>query len=325
MSFMKHLGAVSVAVALSIATPLSAQTVKIALDSAKDLENSGSYVWAHTFSEYLNANGMEAEEYERGALGAEAEKMDQIQQGLLEVSMSDTKGVGKLDGNIIPATLPYLFPDWAALDRGLDGGMMDKINAGTTQQGVRVLALAALGSAAGIFNTKKPVNTAADMADLRMRALDDNQIGVYKLWGTNGTIVAWDEVPNALQTGIADGYINPPMVPIMFGHTGFIKYFTNAKVGLGSRTAIVSEDWFQGLSQEQQKIVMDGAAAATKANREWLATRSTELDALREAGIEVTELTPEAWAEFKALSTPLHNTVPLPEGSLAAWQAAIGE
>lgn len=325
MSFIKHLGAVSVAVALSIATPLSAQTVKIALDSAKDLENSGSYVWAHTFSEYLNANGMEAEEYERGALGAEAEKMDQIQQGLLEVSISDTKGVGKLDGNIIPATLPYLFPDWAALDRGLDGGMMDKINTGTTQQGVRVIAMAALGSAAGIFNTKKAVKTAADMADLRMRALDDNQIGVYKLWGTNGTIVAWDEVPNALQTGIADGYINPPMVPIMFGHTGFIKHFTDAKVGLGSRTAIVSEDWFQGLSPEQQKIVMDGAAAATKANRDWLATRSSELDALREAGIEVTELTPEAWAEFKALSTPLHNAVPLPEGSLAAWQAAIGE
>ena len=325
MSFMKHLGAVSVAVALSIAAPLSAQNVKIALDSAKDLENSGTYIWAHTFSEYLNANGMEAEEFERGALGDEAEKMDQVQQGLLEVSLSDTKRVGALDGNIIPLTLPYLFPDWATADRALANGMLDKINEGTTDQGVRVIANIALGSAAGIFNTKKPVNTAADMADLRMRALDDAQIGVYQLWGTNGTIVAWDEVPNALQTGIADGYLNPPMVPIMFGHTGFIKYFTNAKVGLGSRTAIVSEDWFQGLSPEQQKIVMDGAAAATKANREWLATRTSELDALREAGIEVTELTPEAWAEFKALSTPLHNTVPLPEGSLAAWQAAIGE
>ena len=325
MSFMKHLGAVSVAVALSIAAPLSAQTVKIALDSAKDLENSGTYVWAHTFSEYLNANGMEAEEFERGALGDEAEKMDQVQQGLLEVSLSDTKRVGALDGNIIPLTLPYLFPDWATADRALANGMLDKINEGTTDQGVRVIANIALGSAAGIFNTKKTVNTAADMADLRMRALDDAQIGVYQLWGTNGTIVAWDEVPNALQTGIADGYLNPPMVPIMFGHTGFIKYFTNAKVGLGSRTAIVSENWFQGLSPEQQKIVMDGAAAATKANREWLSTRSAELDALREAGIEVTELTDEAWAEFKALSTPLHNTVPLPEGSLAAWQAAIGE
>ncbi|MFC3615629.1 TRAP transporter substrate-binding protein [Lutimaribacter marinistellae] len=323
MSFMKLMGAASVSLAFAFAAPATAE-VKIALDSAKDLENSGTYVWAHAFSEYLNANGMEAVEYERGALGAEAEKMDQVQQGLLEVSVSDTKGVGALDGHIIPLTLPYLFPDFASVDRGLENGMLDKINAGTTPQGVRVIAVAALGSAAGIFNTKKPVNSAADMADLRMRALDENQIGVYKLWGTNGTIVAWDEVPNALQTGIADGYLNPPMVPLMFGHTGFIKYFTDAKVGLGTRTVIVSEDWYQGLSADEQKIVMDAAAAATKANREWLATRSAELDKLRDAGIEVTTLTPEAWNEFRALSEPLHNMVPLPEGALDAWKTASG-
>lgn len=324
MSFTKFFTAAGLSMALAVATPVAAQSVKIALDSAKDLENSGTYVWAHTFAEYLNANGMTAEEFERGALGGEAEKLDQVQQGLLEVSLSDTKGVGKLDGHLIPLTLPYLFPDWAAADRGLDGGMMDKINAGTTAQGVRVIGVAALGSSAGIFNTKHPVNSAADMADLRMRALDENQIAVYKLWGANGTIVAWDEVPNALQTGIADGYLNPPMVPLMFGHTGFIKHFTDAKVGLGSRTVIVSEDWFQGLSDDQKKIVMDAAAAATKANRDWLATRGTELDKLREAGIEVTTLSDEAWAEFKALSAPLHNMVPLPDGALAAWQAAIG-
>ena len=323
MSFINNLGAASLAFAMTIAAPVTAE-VKIALDSAKDLENSGTYVWANAFSTYLNANGMEAVEYERGALGAEAEKMDQVQQGLLEVSLSDTKGVGALDGHITPTTLPYLFPDWESVDRGLANGMLDKINAGTTPQGVRVIAMAALGSSAGIFNTKKPVTSAADMADLRMRALDENQIGVYKLWGTNGTIVAWDEVPNALQTGIADGYLNPPMVPLMFGHTGFIKYFTDAKVGLGSRTIIVSEDWFQGLSAEEQKIVMDAAAIATKANRDWLATRSAELDKLREAGIEVTTLTPEAWHEFRALSEPLHNMVPLPEGALAAWKTASG-
>lgn len=323
MSFMKLMGCASVTLAIAFAGPVTAE-VKIALDSAKDLENSGTYVWAHTFSEYLNANGMEAVEYERGALGAEAEKMDQVQQGLLEVSLSDTKGVGALDGHIIPTTLPYLFPDWATLDRGLENGMLDKINAGTIPQGVRVIGMAALGSAAGIFNTKKPVTSAADMADLRMRALDENQIGVYKLWGTNGTIVAWDEVPNALQTGIADGYLNPPMVPLMFGHTGFIKYFTDAKVGLGSRTIIVSEDWYQGLSADEQKIVMDAAAAATKANRDWLATRSAELDKLREAGIEVTELTTEAWNEFRSLSEPLHNMVPLPDGALDAWKSASG-
>lgn len=323
MSFLKLFGAASVSLAFALATPLAAE-VKIALDSPKDLENSGSYVWAHAFSEYLNANGMEAVEYERGALGAEAEKMDQVQQGLLEVSLSDTKGVAALDGHLTPVTLPYFFPDWDSLARGLENGMLDKINEGTTPQGVRVIGLAALGSPAGIFNTKHAVEKAADMADLRMRALDDRQIAIYGIWGTNGTIVAWDEVPNALQTGIADGYLNPPMVPIMFGHTGFIKYFTDAKIAQSSRTVIISEDWFQGLSADEQKIVMDAAAAANKANVEWLATRSAELDQLREAGIEVTTLSDEAWQEFKNLTTPVHNMVPMPEGALEAWQAASG-
>ena len=323
MKLTSILGAAGLAFAL--AWPAGAQTVKIALDSAKDLENSGSYVWAHAFAEYLNAHGMQAEEFERGALGGEAEKMDQVQQGLLEVSMSDTKGVGKLDGHITPATLPYFFPDFAALDRGLQNGMMEKINEGTVAQGVRVLGLAALGSAAGIFNTKHAVEKPADMADLRMRALDENQIGVYKLWGSTGTIVAWDEVPNALQTGIADGYLNPPMVPIMFGHTGFIKYFTDARVGLGSRTAIASEIWFEGLSDDEKKTVLDAAAEADRVNREWLATRSAEMDKLREAGIEVTTLSDEAWNEFRDLSTPLHANVPMPEGTIEMWQKAMQE
>ncbi len=325
MSFNRTIWAAGLSAALSLAAPLSAQTVKIALDSAKDVENSGSYVWAHSFAQHLNEHGMEAEEFERGSLGGEAEKMDQIQQGLLEVSLSDTKAVGKIDGHIVPVTLPYLFPNWEAVDRGLAGGMMEKINAGTTPQGVRVIGIAALGSAAGIFNTKHPITSASDLGDLRMRAMDENQISVYKLWGSNGTIVSWDEVPNALQTGIADGYLNPPMVPIMFGHTGFIKYFTDAKVALSTRAVIVSEDWYQGLSPEEQQIVQDAAEVATEANRAWLKTRSAELEALSTAGIEVSTLSDAAWAEFKALSTPLHNMVPLPEGALAAWQAAIGE
>ncbi len=327
MKFTSFLSAAGVTLALSLAGAgaAGAQTVKIALDTAKDLENSGTYVWAHAFSEYLNAHGMEAEEYERGALGAEAEKMDQVQQGLLEISLSDTKGVGKLDGNILPLTLPYFLPDFDAVARGLKNGMLDKINEGTTQQGVRVLSVTALGAAAGIFNTKHPVAKAADMADLRMRALDETQIKVYGLWGSTGTIVAWDEVPNALQTGIADGYINPPMVPIMFGHTGFIKYFTDAKVAIGTRTVIASEDWYQGLSDEQRQIVQDATAVADKANMDWLATRSSELDKLREAGIEVTELTPEAWQEFQDLTAPVYAAVPMPEGTLDAWRAATAE
>ena len=72
------------AVAMSLVAAAAQAEIKIALDSPADLEGSGSYVWAHAFSTYLNEHGLEAEEYQRGALGGDDELFDQVSQGLLE-------------------------------------------------------------------------------------------------------------------------------------------------------------------------------------------------------------------------------------------------
>lgn len=325
MSFNKWIFGATVAFGLAFTVPAHAQ-VKIALDAPKDLVNVGSYVWAHTFGEYLAANGMSYEEYERGALGGEAEKLDQVSQGLLEVSLSDTNSAASLEPLTMGLMLPYFFSGVQQLDRALyQGGMLAKINEGTTAKGVRVLDIALIGAAAGIFNTKKPVNKMSDLADLRMRALDERQIAAMKAWGTTGTIVAWDEVPNALQTGVADGYLNPPVVPLLFGHTSFIKYYTEANILPSTRAVLISEDWYQGLSDAERQVVQDAAKAAHEANRAWLDTQQAVIGKLEAAGIQVTQLTPEAFAEFQAASQPIYQAVPLPEGGLDAWIAAKGE
>lgn len=324
MFLTRRITGVAIALTFAFALPSAAQ-VKIALDAPKDLENVGTYVWAHTFGEHLAANGMSYEEFERGALGGEAEKLDQVSQGLLEVSMSDTNSAASLEPMTMGLMLPYFFSGVDEMDRALnEGGMLARINEGTTAKGVRVLDIALIGAGAGIFNTKKPVNTMADLADLRMRALDERQIAAMKAWGTTGTIVAWDEVPNALQTGIADGYLNPPVVPLLFGHTSFIKYFTDANILPSTRAVLASEDWYQGLSDEERQIVQDAVKAAHDANRAWLDTQKAVIGKLEEAGIEVTTLSPEAFAEFQAASQPIYQAVPLPEGGLDAWNAAKG-
>ena len=325
MSIKKLVTIAISAMAISLAAPAVAAPVKIALDSPADLNQSGTYVWAHAFGEYLKANGVEAEEFERGALGGEAERLDQVSQGLLEVSMSDVKSAAQLDGTMFGLFMPYFFESAAEMDKALnEGGMLAKVNETTTAKGVRVMAIVHLGRAAGIFTTKKGVSSVADMADVRMRALDEAQIAIFEAWGSQGTIVSWAEVPNALQTGVADGYINPPFVPLLFGHTGFIKHFTDAQITQATRLAIVSEDWYQGLSADQRKIVDDAAAAATEANRKWLETRLGTLDQLEAAGIEVIRLSDEARAEFRQRSEAVYQTFPLPAGALDAWKAAIG-
>ncbi|MEM9009857.1 MAG: TRAP transporter substrate-binding protein [Pseudomonadota bacterium] len=307
-----------------IATPALAE-VKIAHDFPPNEEDSGGYVWAKAFEDHLNANGMEAVGYARNALGEEAERLDQVSQGLLEISMSDVKSAGQLDKLIYGVYLPFLFEDAAGFDRAIEeNGLLDRINEGTTPEGVRVLGFQALGLPSGIFNTKQPVATLEDIGALRMRALDETQIALYESWGSTGTMVSWSEVPNALQTGVADGYLNPPIVPLLFGHTDFITHFTDARITPAMRIIIASEDWYQGLSDEERGTVDEGVRLATAANREWLAGRTTVLDDLKAAGIEVLELSDEARASFIEASESVYEDGVLTPDQVQLWLDAAG-
>ncbi|MAY89151.1 MAG: C4-dicarboxylate ABC transporter substrate-binding protein [Pseudooceanicola sp.] len=313
------------AVAMSLAAAAAQAEIKIALDSPADLEGSGSYVWANAFSTYLNEHGLEAEEYQRGALGGDDELFDQVSQGLLEVSMSPLGIVGSIDKLIYGMRLPYFFESMEEVDRALyEGGMLEKINAATTPEGVRVLAVDSVGPDLGIFNTKKPVTSVADMEGLRMRALDESQIALYEAWGASGTIVSWAEVPNALQTGVADGYLNPSFVPLLFGHTDFIKHFTTANITPSLRIAIASEDWYQGLSDDDRAIVDDAVKAADAANREWLKGQDGVIAKLEEAGVAVVELSDEARAEFREASQVAYESDLISQEQIAEWEAAKG-
>lgn len=299
--------------------------IKIALDSPADLQGSGSYVWAHAFANHLNENGIEAEEYQRGALGGDDEVFDQVSQGLVEVGMAPLNIVASIDPLIFGLRLPYFFADMEEVDRALyDGGMLERINEATTRAGVRVLGVNTVGPATGIFNTRRPVQSVEDMAGLRMRALDESQIDLFRAWGAAGTIVSWGEVPNALQTGVADGYLNPAFVPLLFGHTEFIKHFTDAAISPSLRITIASEDWYQGLSDDERAVVDAATAAADAANRAWLGTQEGVIEQLTDAGVAVVELTPEARAAFQAASEATYADGVLTQEQIAQWQAAMG-
>ncbi|MCB1390040.1 MAG: TRAP transporter substrate-binding protein DctP [Rhodobacteraceae bacterium] len=309
--------------ALALLAGTAGAQIKIALDSPPDLTGSGSYVWANAFSTYLNEHGMPAEEYQRGALGGDDEVFDQVSQGLLEVGMSPLGIVASVDTLIYGLRLPYFFGSMEAVDHALyDNGMLAAINAGLDGSGVQVLAVDTVGPATGIFNTRHPVTTMAEMSDLRMRALDESQIQLYAAWGSTGTIVSWAEVPNALQTGVADGYLNPAFVPLLFGHTDFIKYFTPAEISPSLRIAIVSEDWYDGLSDADRATVDAAVTAANEANRAWLGTQAGVMEQLTAAGVTISDMTPEARAEFRTASEGTWATIVTPE-QLAQWQAAL--
>ena len=298
--------------------------VKVALDCPPSPKLCGSYVWSKALSDNLTAKGLTAKLYKRGALGGEAERLDQVSQGLLEISNSALQVAGKLDTLIFGAYLPYLFDSSEHFDRAVKkAGLIAKINEKITPKGVRLIAFLHLGPPAGIFNTKRPIRSPGDIKGLRMRALDKSQIALYQAWGAKGTVVPWKEVPNALQTGVADGYLNPVFVPVLFGHTDFIKHFTDAKVTPTTRIAIASEKWYQGLSAKDRKLVEDGIAAANTKAHAWRKQATPAMAAMAKGkGITITTLTPAERAKFVALSKKVYTKGVMSTAQVKVWTDA---
>jgi len=119
-----------------VAPILQAGEVKLALDSPPDLEKSGTYVWARAFADHLTSKQVAVKEYAVNALGNEAERLDQVSQGLLEVSMSDLSRAGQLEPAIMGFMLPFLWDNMEHLDRALmtsdllKGSMRDLLKKG---------------------------------------------------------------------------------------------------------------------------------------------------------------------------------------------------
>lgn len=310
-SVFRRLAGVAFATLVALGAAGANAQVKIALDSPADPQRSGSFVFYKALLDHLQANGMAARHMPVNSIGGEAERLDQTSQGLLEVNGADLARAGQLDKLIFGFYAPYLFDSIDHLDRAVAGSdLMARINGALAPKGVRVAALVAVGGGMGIFNTKKPITRPEDLAGLRLRALDENQIGLFRAWGSNGVVVPMPEVANALQTGMADGYINPPFVPMMFGHTNILKHYTEANMSVPMRVAMVSEQWYSKLGARERKVFDDGIAAATAANRAWVKNSDkAALEQLQKAGIQVTGLTPQGRARFKELSVQSYTAI----------------
>ena len=285
--------------------------IKLALDCPPDPGKCGTYLWSKTFADNLESKGIKVKLYAKDALGGEAEKLDQVSQGLLEISNSDLAKAGSLDPTIFGFYLPFLFEDMDHFFRVLKNtDLLAKINAGTTKRGVRVLGLIPVGDMAGIITTKKFIKTPADFKGIRMRALDKKQAKWLEIWGANAVIIPWPEIYNALQTGVADGYMNPGFVPIMFKHTEVLKYYSDVKVAPALRVAIGSEDWYKGLNDKDRAIVDGGAAKANAAVQAWVKKAEVQgLDALKKAGMQVYVNSSEEKAKFAALIRPNYTDI----------------
>jgi TRAP-type C4-dicarboxylate transport system substrate-binding protein len=312
------------ALAALAAAPAAAEPVKVAMNGVEDLATNSEYAFVVAFRDSLAAAGIEVETFPSGSLGSEDERLAQTSQGLIHVNLAAVTAPASMSPAVRGFIMPFMFESAEAFDRVIAASdLLAHVNAPLLDQGLRLAAFNLRGLDAGIFNAKRPVATVADLEALRMRALDKGQVAFFEALGVRSTVVSWAEVSNALQTGVVDGYVNPPNAALRTGHTEFLKHYTPAALAPSFRAVIVSQDWWDLQPPETQAALEAAIAAGVAANRAWVADWAGQVDArFAEAGVTVTDLAPGERAEMQARAAKVWESVMSAE-DLAAFRAAI--
>jgi tripartite ATP-independent transporter DctP family solute receptor len=201
---------------------------------------------------------------------------------------------------------PFMFASAKEADAVVDGPFGQKMHARLLDKGIVGLAYTELGFRQ-MTNSKKAINAVDDIAGLKLRVIP-NAINVdwVKALGANPTPLAFPELYAALEQKAVDGQENPLSVINANKFFEVQKFLTLTNHQYNPQSLIFSKKVWDTLSPAEQKILQDAAAEAAsfqrQVNRE---AAAGQLDALKKAGMQVSEFSPAEQAKLREKLKPV--------------------
>ena len=312
LHFSKLAGATIAAAAMMIGAA-SAQTVLRSSDTHPDgyptveaVKYFGELIKERTDGRYS------VEVYHSAQLGQEADTIEQVRSGVIDlnrVSMAPWNSLVPL--TMIPS-LPYLFtsPDHARKVMASEIG--DEIAKGFEQHGVVVLAYYDGGSRS-FYNSKKPVNTVADLAGLKFRVIQsDVFVDMVAALGATATPMPYGEVYSSIETGVIDGAENNFPSYESAKHFEVAKNYSLDQHTIVPEVFVMSKMSWDKLSDEDKTIFKQAGKESMEKQWElWDARVAESRKIVEEAGSQIT--TPEKQPFIDAMKPVYDKYVNTPE------------
>ena len=221
-----------------------------------------------------------------------------LQFGMLQFAQESPSNLSIYDPKLMIFDLPYLMPDYDAVNILLDGKVGKELSRSLEKIGIKGMGWIALGTR--FYWMNKPFHTMAEAKSMKIRATASKvHISMTKAFGMNPTPMAWSETFTALQQGTVAGVdvdihsavsanlheVAPHLV--LSGH-----FYT-------PHLFMASAKFMDSLSPEDRKIFEETFAEVQKIQRSAIHTGEQKLiEKLRAQGVDVIEFSPEARAEF---------------------------
>ena len=276
-------------------------------------ETYGATVAAHAFADKLaeiSGGALTIELYTNGTLGSEAESMQGIQMGTLDIFRGNASSLPNYGAEVIGSTgLPYVFKDMAQFEDVAESELGDKLLQSVADADCGYIALGWLVEGPrSLFITPsvyeklgKPESFSFDMMNgLKIRVPEtDLMVNTMKALNASATPIAYAELYTSLQSGVVDGAENGVTSYMDNSFNEVAPYYITDAHTFGCGVILVSEDTWNSLSEEEQGWMKEAALEARTVCYEYNQKQEQAcFDSFEEKGIKLLEVTDiEKWQE----------------------------
>lgn len=227
-------------------------------------------------------------------LGGEKEMIEQAQVGALQIARISVGPMGPLVPEFNVFNLPFIFRDGAHMEKVIDGPIGDELLKKLSDHPTAgLIGLCYMNAGVrNVYNSKKPIEKVEDLKGLKIRMMGNPLfVDTMNSLGGNGVAMGYDQLINAMQTGVVDGAENNEPSYESGQHYRYAKYYSKTGHLMIPELLVFSKVTWEKLSKDDQALIAKLAKEAQQEQRQLWNTREAEsLKKMKEAGAVVTEV-----------------------------------
>jgi tripartite ATP-independent transporter DctP family solute receptor len=251
---------------------------------------------------------IQVQTFPNGQLGKDNEVVSQVKAGVIQTGIHSVGGFASIYPMMGVIDVPFAFPNISATYAVFDGPFGAKLAADIEQKtGLKVLGFGDSGGFFHFTNSKRPIKSPEDMKGLKIRTMGlDTHKAIVSALGGQPSVIPWAEVYTALQTGVADGQMNP--VPIIsFAKMNEVqKYLTLSGHLFAPYVWVMNKAFYDSLTPQEKLVLNDAVKSAIVAGRGVARAIEASDKGMAALGkeMQVNALTPDQRAKFRDLTMP---------------------
>jgi tripartite ATP-independent transporter DctP family solute receptor len=295
--YIIRLGAMTLALGMASVLPAAAQT-KMVL-KATDVHPLGyptveAVVRMGKKLEAATNGRLSVQMYPSMQLGGEKEMIEQAQVGALQIARISVGPMGPLVPELNVFNLPFMFRDNAHMEKVIDGPIGDEMLKKLSEHptaGLIGLAWMNAGTR-NVYNSKHPIKSVADLKGLKIRMMGNPVfVDTMNSLGGNGIPMGYDQLINAMQTGVVDGAENNEPSYASGQHYRHAKYYSLTGHLMIPEILVFSKKSWNGLSKEDQALIAKFGKESQKEERGlWYEMEKKSVAQMKEAGAVINDV-----------------------------------